>query len=171
MFPKKPVFHVWHINDIEQQQSPRFLAPGTSCVKQFFCGLEGEKWFRDGSNALHLFVHFISTTIYIRSTSDHQALDPRGWEPWYKESFGKACKTLKKWVDCKINIMEWVTGAGHCVAKTTRAVTDLRKRTFAVEKISIWGEDLCSQSPFQIVSPGMTTDSKTDGRENRVKDA
>ena len=29
---------------------------------------------RNGSSALHLFVHFISTIIYIRSTSDHQAL-------------------------------------------------------------------------------------------------
>ena len=33
---KTPVFHVWHINDIEQQQSPCFLAPGTSFVKRVF---------------------------------------------------------------------------------------------------------------------------------------
>ena len=31
---KTPVFHVWYINDTEQQQSPSFLAPGTGFVKR-----------------------------------------------------------------------------------------------------------------------------------------
>ena len=40
----------------------------------------GWGWFQDDSSALHL-LYILYHYFYISSTSDHQALDPRGWEP------------------------------------------------------------------------------------------
>ena len=68
---------------ILQQQSPTSLAPGTNCLygRQFFPLTQAGGWFPDDSNTLHslcpLFYQFIS------STSDHQALDSRGWGPLF----------------------------------------------------------------------------------------
>ena len=61
------------------QQSPTFLAPGTSFVEDNFSMDQGEE---DGHGMIQ--VHYIYCTLYfsyyyISSTSDHQALDPRGW--------------------------------------------------------------------------------------------
>ena len=39
-----------------------------------------EKWFPDDSSTLHLFCTFFFF-FNISSTSDHQALDPGGWDP------------------------------------------------------------------------------------------
>lgn len=66
------------------QWSPAFLAPGTSFVEDNF---STDWWGGDGSKmisrALHLCALYFS--YYISSTSDHQALDPRGWGllPWW----------------------------------------------------------------------------------------
>ena len=47
------------------------------------CVWEGGGWFRDDSSTLHLsWVYFYY--YYIISTSDYQALDPRGWGPLNK---------------------------------------------------------------------------------------
>ena len=61
------------------QQSPTFLAPGTSFMEDKFSTDQGEE---DGHGMIQ--VHYIFCTLYfyyyyISSTSDHQALDPRGW--------------------------------------------------------------------------------------------
>ena len=70
----------WIFKDLEQQ-FPAFWAPGTSFVEDiFFRGL-GE---RTGLRMVQ--AHCISGVLYfyyydISSTSDHQALDPGGWEP------------------------------------------------------------------------------------------
>ena len=60
--------------------SPKFLAPGTSFVEDNFsqsgqgeCGL--------GMIQVHYIYHALYFYCnYINSTSDHQALDPGGWE-------------------------------------------------------------------------------------------
>ena len=44
----------------------------------YLLGWEG--WFRDDSSSLH-FLCTLFLFYYINSTSDHQALDPRGWRP------------------------------------------------------------------------------------------
>ena len=63
-----------------KQQSPTFLAPGTSFVEGNFSTDWGGGWIRDDSSALHYcalyFYHY-----GISSTSDHQALGPGGWGP------------------------------------------------------------------------------------------
>ena len=61
------------------QQSPTFLAPGTSFVEDKFSADQGEE---DGHGMIQ--VHYTYCTLYfyyyyLSSTSDHQALDPRGW--------------------------------------------------------------------------------------------
>ena len=43
----------------------------------------GERQFGDDSSALCLLAIYFYFYI-ISSTSDHQALDPRGWDPWIK---------------------------------------------------------------------------------------
>ena len=64
-----------------KQWFPTFLAQGTwFCGRQFFHGLGGGGFGWDNSS------HYIYCALcfyyyYISSTSDHQALDPRGWGP------------------------------------------------------------------------------------------
>ena len=52
------------------------------------CGIYGFYWLvclQDDSNALHLCTLYFYY-YYISSTSDHQALDPRGWRPLIREN-------------------------------------------------------------------------------------
>ena len=62
------------------QRSPTFLAPGTGFVEDSF---SMDRGWGDGLGIIQ--VQYIHCTIYfycyyISSTSDHWALDPRGWE-------------------------------------------------------------------------------------------
>ena len=63
--------HACHLT----QQSPTVSAPGTICMKDNFSQTGAERWFGDDSSALYFCNYCIS------STSDHQALEPRGWRP------------------------------------------------------------------------------------------
>ena len=73
-----------------RQWSLTFLTPGPSFMKDNFSinGGKGRGWFRGDSSTLYLFIYFKAHCIYwalyfyyyTSSTSDHQALDPRGWE-------------------------------------------------------------------------------------------
>ena len=63
------------------QRSPTFLAPGTGFMEDdFFHGWGGDGFRMIQAHyilhcALYFYYHYIS------STSDYQALDPRGWGP------------------------------------------------------------------------------------------
>ena len=81
------VFHHWATREIHTlvQQSPHFLAPGTSFVEDNFpmdwaAGSRGEVgmvwgWFKHFAFIVYLYT---INCYYISSTSDHQALDSRG---------------------------------------------------------------------------------------------
>ena len=61
---------------------PTFLAPGTDFVQDSFpIDQSGEGGFR------MIQAYYVYWALcfynYISSTSDHQALDARGWGPWY----------------------------------------------------------------------------------------
>ena len=64
-----------------KQQPPTFLAPGTSCVEEFFHG----PGLGDGFGLIQ--VDYIYCALYfyyyVSSTSDPQTLDPRGWGPLF----------------------------------------------------------------------------------------
>ena len=62
------------------QRSPTLLAPGTSFVEDNF--LLGQRVSGDGFEKIQghcIYCALYSSHYYISSTSDHQALDPRGW--------------------------------------------------------------------------------------------
>ena len=69
------------------QGSPTFLAPGTGFVEDNF---HGTGRVRHGFRMVQ--VHYIYCALYfyyynISSTSDHQALDPGGWDCWFRGLF------------------------------------------------------------------------------------
>ena len=72
----------WHIlQDTWDQRSPTLLAPGTDLLKAVLTQM-GEmlsRWFRHITYIVH-FIPIIITSV--PSTSDHQALDPRGRLRW-----------------------------------------------------------------------------------------
>ena len=49
--------------------------------RQFFHGLRTGGWF--WGDSMHIYYAFYFQCCYISSTSDHQALDPRGWGPLF----------------------------------------------------------------------------------------
>jgi len=59
---------------------PTFLAPGTDFGEDNVSTDWGGGWFQNDSSALY-FCALYFYYYYINSTSDHQALDPRGWGP------------------------------------------------------------------------------------------
>ena len=68
-----------------EQQSPTFLAPGSSFVEDnFSTDQEWDRRFWDDSSTLHSLCTLFYC-YYISSTSDHQALDPKGWGPWLRK--------------------------------------------------------------------------------------
>ena len=72
------------------QQPPIFLAPGTGFLEASF-----SKDCRGRDGFWMIQVHYIPCALYfyyyyISSTSDHQALDPRGWGPL----IGNSCTPL-----------------------------------------------------------------------------
>ena len=64
---------------------PIFLTPGTGFTEDNLSTDRGQGmgWFGDDSSAFTFIVHFFYY-YDISSTSDHQALDPRGWGPCYR---------------------------------------------------------------------------------------
>ena len=68
------------------QWFPTFLAPGTSCVEDNISMDQGGGWFGDDSNSHYIYCALYFSYYYIRFTSDHQALDPRGWGPLIYET-------------------------------------------------------------------------------------
>ena len=75
-----------NIKNMSKQWSPTFLTPGTSFMEDNFsmfqgaCGADGFRMIQ---------IHYIYFVLYfyyyyISSISDHQALDPRGWEPLHE---------------------------------------------------------------------------------------
>ena len=70
------------MNNVPNQWSPTFLAPRTSFMEGNFSTDQGNgggvgNGFRMIPRALYFYCYYIS------STSDHQALDPGGWEPLF----------------------------------------------------------------------------------------
>ena len=67
-----------------KQRSPDFLAPGASVLEDHF-SMDCRHRERDlGTIQVHATycVLYYYYYYYISYTSDHQALDPRGWRPW-----------------------------------------------------------------------------------------
>ena len=70
----------WLVQGPIEQRSPTFLAPETRFVEDNFSTDWGRGmvwgWFKD--------IAFLYFCYSISSTSDHQALDPGGWEPGHR---------------------------------------------------------------------------------------
>ena len=63
-----------------EQQFPTFLAPGTDFMEDNFSMDQGggKECFQNNLNT-YIYCELYFYYYYISSTSDHQALDPRGW--------------------------------------------------------------------------------------------
>ena len=66
--------------------SSTVVVPSTFGTREWFCGRQFfQRWDGSGGNGFRMIqVHYIYYVLYfdhydISSTSDHQALDPRGW--------------------------------------------------------------------------------------------
>ena len=65
-----------------EQRSPGFLAPGASVLEDHFSMDCRHREHDLGMIQVHSTYCVLYYYYYISYTSDHQALDPRGWRPW-----------------------------------------------------------------------------------------